>query len=426
MLNNDHLSDVKFVVAKNDGQSESKQVISAHKFTLAIGSPVFEAMFYGDLAETKDTTELPDCNYESLLELFRYIYSDEVNLSGSNVMGVLYLAKKYIVPSLADKCTGFVQENLDPSNVFSILPFAQKYEEKTLIDRCWKVIDAQTELAVKSDGLETIDMSLLEELVARDTLTIKEVVLFQAVDRWATKQCEKQGFAADGQTKRRVLGEEVIKAIRFPVMTAEEFADVVLDTNILHLDEITSLFESFNSALPSPLAFSNTLRQSSVLCDIHRCGRFQSVSGTGWAYTKQGKDRLAFSVNRDITLHGVSLFGSENNSYTVTLEVKGSTNNTTVVSKSGTYPSKRLAYKSDLSVSYYGFEVLFDSAASLKMSTCYVIEAFICGPSSGAGRNGIESVIQSGVTFTFAALVRADSNGTQVSVGQFPEFLLSR
>lgn len=69
---------------------------------------------------------------------------------------------------------------------------------------------------------------------------------------------------------------------------------------------------------------------------------------------------------------------------------------------------------------------MFDSAASLKMSTCYVIEALTCGPSSGAGRNGIVTVTQSGVTFTFAAVVRADSNGTQVSVGQFPEFLLSR
>ena len=172
MLNNDHLSDVNFVAAKSDGESGSKQVIAAHKFILAIGSPVFEAMFYGELAETKDTIELPDCDSESLLELFRYMYSDKVNLSGRNVMGVLYLAKKYMVPSLADKCTGFLQENLDPSNVFSILPFTQKYEEKTLIDRCWKVIDAQTEMAVKSDGLETIDMSLLGELVARDTLTI--------------------------------------------------------------------------------------------------------------------------------------------------------------------------------------------------------------------------------------------------------------
>ena len=54
-------------------------------------------------------------------------------------MGVLYLAKKYIVPSLADKCTEYLKEKIDPSNVFDILSFAQKYEEKALEDRCWKV-----------------------------------------------------------------------------------------------------------------------------------------------------------------------------------------------------------------------------------------------------------------------------------------------
>ena len=59
---------------------------------------MFEAMFYGELAMT---IELPDCEYESLLEFFHYLYSDEVNLCGSNVMGVLHLAKKYMVPSLA-------------------------------------------------------------------------------------------------------------------------------------------------------------------------------------------------------------------------------------------------------------------------------------------------------------------------------------
>ena len=262
MLNNDRLSDVKFVAANSNGESESKQVIPAHKFILAIGSPVFEAMFYGELAETKDTIELPDCNYESLLELFRYMYSDEVNLSGSNVMGVLYLAKKYIVPSLADKCAEYLQENLNPSNVFTILPFAQKYEDKNLVDRCWKVIDEGTDEAVTSDGFEKIERSLLESIVTRDTLSIKEVALFQAADRWATKQCEKQGLVADGQLKRRILGEEIIKSIRFPIMSAKEFADVVLDTNILHPNEIALLFKFFNSSLSSPLMFSKTPRQS--------------------------------------------------------------------------------------------------------------------------------------------------------------------
>ena len=431
MLNNDRLSDVKFVAANSNGETESKQVIPAHKFILAIGSPVFEAMFYGELAETKDTVELPDCDYESLLELFRYIYSDEVNLSGSNVMGVLYLAKKYIVPSLTDKCTEYLKEKLDPSNVFSILLSSLKYEEKALEDRCWKVIENQTEASVKSEGFMTIERSLLEAIVARDTLTITEVALFKAVDGWATKQCEKQSLAVEGKIKRRILGEEVIKAIRFPVMTAEEFADVVLDTNILHPNEITSLFKFFNSALPSPVAFSNTLRyvQSDALREIHRCQRFESVnSGRSWHYPGPRKDFLSLVVNRDITLHGVCLFGNEKVSYKVTLDVKDTTKNTTVVSKSGMYLSKRLPYKSEneKSVEYYGYEVLFDSAASLKKNTRYQIEALICGQPSGKGTVGNETVTVSGVTFRFSAeVVRSDSNGTQDTKGQFPQFLFS-
>ena len=171
IFNNDLFSDVRFIVPKirTDGERECKQVIPAHKLVLSTGSPVFEAMFYGKMAEIGDSIELPDCDYESLLELFRYMYSDEVILSGSNVMVVLYLAKKYMVPLLAVKCTEYLRDNLDPSNVFSILPSAQKYEEKDLVDRCWKVIDKQTEEAVESDGFGTIERSLLEAVVIRDT-----------------------------------------------------------------------------------------------------------------------------------------------------------------------------------------------------------------------------------------------------------------
>ena len=133
-------------------------MIPAHKFVLSISSPVFEAMFYGGLVETTHSVELPDCEYDSLLELFRYIYSDEVIFSGSNVMGLLYLAKKYMVPSLAEKCTKYLHDYLDPSNVFSILPSAQKYEEIKLVDRCWEVIDEETEEAMKSDGFWTIEV----------------------------------------------------------------------------------------------------------------------------------------------------------------------------------------------------------------------------------------------------------------------------
>jgi len=423
LLNNKLFSDVKFVVRKSDGESESKEVISAHKFVLSIGSPVFEAMFYGELAETRDSIELPDCEYESLLELFRHMYSDEVNLSGSNVMGVLYLAKKYMVPLLIDKCTEYLQNNLDPSNVFSILPTAEKYEEKNLVDRCWKVIDKQTETAVKSDGFATIERSLLEALVARDTLSIKEVDLFQAVDNWATKQCEKQGLTVNGELKRRILDEKIIKAIRFPLMKQEEFAAVVLQKKIFTLEEVTSFFQFFSLKSSPPLGFSDT-RRSGVSYDICRCSRFKSVDESRWHYTNGLKDVIIFAVDIDIMLHGLCLFGRLNNHYTVTIEVKDIGNNLTrLVSKSGTFSSELLQHNSG---NYYGFEVFFDSAINVKKNVEYRIEALVAGPPSSRGYGGFASVLSSGVTFRFSQTSQMqETNGTNQTIGQFPQFLFS-
>ena len=52
IFNNDLFSDVRFVVSGVIGKCENKKSIPAHKFVLSISSPVFEAMFYGELAET--------------------------------------------------------------------------------------------------------------------------------------------------------------------------------------------------------------------------------------------------------------------------------------------------------------------------------------------------------------------------------------
>ena len=107
------------------------------------------------MTETAGTIQLPHCDYESLLELFRFLNSDEVNLSGRNVMQVLYLAKKYLVPSLADKCTEYLQEHLEAWNVFSVLPQAQKFEDKDLEELCWEVIETHTVNALTSEEFVT-------------------------------------------------------------------------------------------------------------------------------------------------------------------------------------------------------------------------------------------------------------------------------
>lgn len=212
MFNNDLLSDVNLVIGASTDKSSpkiSKMAIPAHKMVLSVCSPVFFAMFCGHLAERSESVYLPDCEYEGVLEMLRYIYGGEPELNESNVMQVLYAAKKYLVNSLAVKCVDFLRGNLDTANVFCVLSHAQQYGEKILVDQCWEMIDLETEEVVKSDGFVTIERSILEALVKRDSLTISEVDLFQAVDLWAANECQKQGLTLDANAKRSILGEKI-------------------------------------------------------------------------------------------------------------------------------------------------------------------------------------------------------------------------
>ena len=423
IFNNELLSDVKFVVPASHNESESRKsqkCIPAHKFVLAISSPVFYAMFYGEMAETADTIQLPDCDYESLLELFRFLYSDEVNLSGSNVMLVLYLAKKYLVPSLADKCTEYLQEHLEASNVFSVLPQAQKFEDKDLEERCWEVIETQTENALMSEGFVTLERSVVESVVKRERLNVKEVELFKAVDHWATKEVERQRHIPDGVVKRRILGEEIVKAIRFPVpvMSQKEFASV-LDCDILTKEEIVLMMKHYSGfGLESSLPFMNAIR--TVL--LHRVYRFEKPGGTdlSWGYSGQ-PDAINLTVSKPVMLHGVQHFGSEGGIYTVSLEVrrKDGAIGDSLVKQTGTYSSEK-----DETNGYYGFDVMFDHPVSLEGGKTYEIVSLIKGPSSwrvisGKCRDEVE-----GIQFSFSRS-SASRNGTVESGGQLPAFIFS-
>ena len=86
MFNNGLLSDVSLIVRASSDECDAKKskiAIPAHKFVLSIWSPVFFAMFCGELAENSDSVDLPDCEYEGVLGMLRYLYSEKVELNES-------------------------------------------------------------------------------------------------------------------------------------------------------------------------------------------------------------------------------------------------------------------------------------------------------------------------------------------------------
>ena len=431
LFNNDVLSDVSFVIRSSCGENDakrSKMVIPAHKFVLSIYSPVFYAMFCGEMAEKSNTIDLPDCEYEGILEMLRYMYISEVELRASNVLQVLYVAKKYILPSLSQKCVVFLMRNLDLANVLCVLSEAQKYDEQNLVDRCWEMIESQTEEVVKSEEFVKIDRSLLEAMVKRATLTIPEVELFRAVDFWATEECKRQEVLVSGKVKRRILGEQIVKNIHFPVMEEKDFTSTVIDSNILTKTEVGELMRNFNGTLSKSVGFPEDQR-----VDFRwSCSRFTSFSSCScepedWSYDGDSDsltlDAIVLQVDKDIMLRGIRFFGCLiNTNYLVSLKIIDKKNGTKILSlKDMSFSSVSLPYREE---EISGYDVVFEPVV-LRKNADYVVKSLTDGPETCFGCDGVNIIQSHGVTFTFKdykSTNRENENETDVHYGQFSSF----
>ena len=72
----------------------------------------------------------------------------------------------------------------------------------------------------------------------------EEVDIFAACMEWASAECERQKLEDNPENQRKVLGNHLHK-IRFPTMTIQQFADIVVPTGILRDPEGFLIFQYF-------------------------------------------------------------------------------------------------------------------------------------------------------------------------------------
>ncbi|XP_065762851.1 BTB/POZ domain-containing protein 6 [Muntiacus reevesi] len=407
MFNNELMADVHFVV----GAPGAARRVPAHKYVLAVGSSVFYAMFYGDLAEVKSEIHIPDVEPAAFLILLKYMYSDEIDLEADTVLATLYAAKKYIVPALAKACVNFLETSLEAKNACVLLSQSRLFEEPELTQRCWEVIDAQAEMALRSEGFCEIDWQTLEIIVTREALNTKEAVVFEAVLSWAEAECKRQGLPVTPRNKRHVLGP-ALYLVRIPTMTLEEFANGAAQSDILTLEETHNIFLWYTAANKPLLEFPLTKRRGLA---PQRCHRFQSSAYRSNQWRYRGRcDSIQFAVDRRVFVAGLGLYGSSSGKaeYSVKIELK----------RLGVVLAQNLTkFVSDGSSNT--FSVWFEHPVQVEQDTFYTASAVLDGSElSYFGQEGMTEVQCGKVTFQFQC--SSDStNGTGVQGGQIPELI---
>ena len=410
MFDNELMSDVSFTCG------ESHRIFHAHKYVLATSSAVFFAMFYGEIPPKEFPIRIEDAEKESFKEFLRFLYTDICKITAENAIGVLYLAKKYLISSLAEKCCEFLEGSIKPENVFAVLEQAIQFDEKKLEDKSWNIVSKKTQECLNSEAFCNIGLHTLNALLKKERLAVTEVELFKAVLKWTDSECARQGvnIEKDKTARRRILGDSVYE-ISFLAMSQDDIVKYVSLTGILTDTEIVCIWQKLAGLDVADLKWKDKKRQRNTPVSFRR---FDSGNvkpdKSWWNYSKNRSDALALTVSKAVLFHGVRLFGSTRGSlYEVNIKIKDE-------NVTGTYTSQR---DSD---GVPGYDIMLSKPISLLPNEEITIIATIKGENSYYGEKGESSVKINDIVVTFKDAPSGSSeNGTRKTDGQFYKFFLS-
>ncbi|KAI1303600.1 BTB/POZ domain-containing protein 6-B [Halotydeus destructor] len=231
LLQNKSFTDVTFIVGP---PAHSKKYVG-HRVLLAMTSPVFEAMFYGDMADKSKVVRIPDLAPVGFENLLRYAYTDSLNLNCvEDAMLTAHAAKKYLLPHLLRECLAYIEKNVTPSSACAVYEFALPLNAHQLIYQAMQIIDRQTYHVITHKSFSAIQLSTLELITSRKYLNLySEYSLFNAVIQWALSEAKRRsGNTSDWSVMRAILEESnILRNLRFLTMSAEEFTRAVAQTS---------------------------------------------------------------------------------------------------------------------------------------------------------------------------------------------------
>jgi len=134
-------------------------------------------------------------------------------------------------------------------------------------EACLQWIDRQAKKVFESKAPLSFSKETLQSLLKRDSLSIKEGELFDAILRWGKAKSKQDSPDALKDTLK-----DLVELVRFPIMSTQDIAVKVVPTGLLTSSQTLSLFtfvgtvgkeKNEKAKLPDELKmFSNTPRKS--------------------------------------------------------------------------------------------------------------------------------------------------------------------
>ncbi|XP_071143115.1 BTB/POZ domain-containing protein 6-like [Mytilus edulis] len=247
MYLDEHLADIHFSFPKE----KSIQPVPAHKMILVAKSPVFKAMFCGDLAEKGSTIKITDITAKTFRQMLKHVYTDKLFINADTVGALLHASQKYQLESLTNDCESYLRQNLSLHNACTILQQAADFALFELASSSHNFLCKHATDIISSEDFLNLSKENLKKILECDGFCTDEILIFNGMMKWVDAKIEEEVWTCDPLEKRNsqnskkrkaerevedrrreILGD-ILYQIRFLDMSIEDFTEVVIPSKIL-------------------------------------------------------------------------------------------------------------------------------------------------------------------------------------------------
>jgi len=236
---------------------------------------------------------------------YRYIYTEKANVTATTAVPLMFAAKKYLLTGLVSACLEVLEESIGFETVCAILQHAVFFAEDTLKEKCLTFISANADIVFKTEGFMSMSHDVLKIVVGLKSLYTSEKQVFGSCVAWSKQQLLESGNESPTDEEIRQQLGSVLYEIRFPTMTAEEFAKLTAHSQILTEGEKNDVYVYVETEEKlESLKFVTDSRANELAIK-----RLTASSVFVQWRCNSNCDAIGFETTVDVILTGVGLYG---------------------------------------------------------------------------------------------------------------------
>ncbi|CAL8122827.1 unnamed protein product [Orchesella dallaii] len=240
---------VKVLKCGNEEESEFR----AHALILGMSSPVLALHLFGKsrLTTCQGGTEavlvIKQLHPSVVKMMLEFIYTgsivllEETTLAMEKIGGLLFAAKLYNIPKLAELCHQTLEKDLTDEKALEkfdhlLNPKTSKIKKnhrkayeyhKELMKYYLAYVLRNGERILRTDRFKRISIPSLKSICSSDFLCASELTVYRAILRWATEQCKIRKSRPTMENCRRILGIDdkslgIMELVRFSQLDSAE------------------------------------------------------------------------------------------------------------------------------------------------------------------------------------------------------------